>query len=51
MSKKAADHLEDGVAADRMNGATGKVEQNPKDAAKKTREIKNTGERIKKHNR
>jgi hypothetical protein len=39
------------VAADKINGATGKAAQNPKDAAKKTGEVKNTGEKIKKHNR
>ena len=39
------------VAADNMKGATRKVEQNPKGAARKPRDIKNTGERTKKHNR
>ena len=39
------------VAADKTKGATGKAAQGSKDAAKKTGEVKPTGEKIKKHDR
>ena len=39
------------TAADNKTSTAAKAPQDPKDAAKKTRESKNTGERSKKHNR
>jgi hypothetical protein len=39
------------VAADNRKPATGTASQEPKDAAKKTNEVKTVGERVKKHRR